>query len=116
MNKNFTPPSKEPTGTVEKTLSIEPDRHFEVALQSGNCLGFNDECNFVKFVRGLAFFQNHQNQKKEITLAIIPINNINYILNKENLYTFHLCGDGQYKDSEHQENQNFLLFPDFPNP
>lgn len=85
MNKNFTlPPSKKTTETVEKTLSIEPDRHFEVALQSSNCLDFNDECNFVKFVRGLAFFQNHQNQKKEITLAIIPINNINYILNKEN--------------------------------
>ena len=48
MNKNFTPPSKEPTGTVEKTLSIEPDRHFEVALQSGNCLDFNDECIFSK--------------------------------------------------------------------
>jgi len=42
------------------------------------------DANFVKFARGLAFFQNHQNQKKEITLAIIPINNINYILNKEN--------------------------------
>ena len=85
MNKNFTlPPSKKTTETVEKTLSIEPARHFEVALQSGNCLDFNDECNFVKFARGLAFFQNHQNQKKEITLAIIPINNINYILNKEN--------------------------------
>ena len=62
MNKNFTPPSKKTTETVEKTLSIEPDRHFEVALQSGNCLDFNDECNFVKFARGLAFFQNHQNQ------------------------------------------------------
>ena len=85
MNKNFTlPPSKKTTETVEKTLSIEPDRHFEVALQSSNCLDFIDECNFVKFARGLAFFQNHQNQKKEITLAIIPINNINYILNKEN--------------------------------
>ena len=37
MNKNFTlTPSKKTTGTVEKTLSIEPDRHFEVALQSGN--------------------------------------------------------------------------------
>lgn len=48
MNKNFTlPPSKKTTETVEKTLSIEPDRHFEVALQSGNCLDFNDECNFV---------------------------------------------------------------------
>lgn len=51
MNKNFTPPSKKTTETVEKTLSIEPDRHFEVALQSGNCLDFNDECNFVKFAR-----------------------------------------------------------------
>ena len=72
MNKNFTlPPSKKTTETVEKTLSIEPDRHFEVALQSSNY--FNDQCNFVKFARGLAFFQNHQNQKKEITLAIIPI-------------------------------------------
>ena len=82
MNKNFMiPSSKKHTEKVEETLSIETDRHFEVALQSGNCLDFNDECNFVKFARGLAFFQN---QKKEITLAIIPINNINYILNKEN--------------------------------
>lgn len=65
MNKNFTPPSKEPTGTVEKTLSIEPDRHFEVALQSGNCLDFNDECNFVKFARGLAFFKIIKIRKKK---------------------------------------------------
>lgn len=82
MNKNFMiPSSKKHTEKVEETLSIETDRHFEVVLQSCYCLDFDDECNFVKFARGLAFFQN---QKKEITLAIIPINNINYILNKEN--------------------------------
>lgn len=84
MNKNFTPPSKKTTETVEKTLSIEPDRHFEDALQSGNCLDFNDECNFVKFARGLCIFSKSSKSEKEITLAIIPINNINYILNKEN--------------------------------
>ena len=73
MNKNFTlPPSKKTTETVEKTLSIEPDRHFEVALQSSNCLDFNDECNFVKFARGLAFFQNHQNQKKRNHISNYP--------------------------------------------
>lgn len=81
MNKNFTPPSKKPTEKIEEKLNIEPDRHFVVALQTGHCLDFHNKCSFVKFERRLAFFQN---QKKEITLAIIPINNINYILNKEN--------------------------------
>lgn len=82
MNKNFTPPpSKKPTGKVEETLSIEPDRHFEVALQSGYCLDFGNKCNYVDFDDGLVYFENKNGR---ITLAIIPINNINYILNKEN--------------------------------